>query len=116
MKQGCRVLFNGFDATLPRWFDRCPMGDFGQVDSGTCPAQGWARSALAKQARRAEWHSVGAAHGSALVGSARRVSSLSNVSSPISAVGTFRGDERDSGSAGIGFEGARRTGYTRGVY
>src|SRR5579863_4362561 len=46
----------------------------------------WSRSALARCASRDEWHSLGFAHRRSLARSARPLSALSDLSSPLSAV------------------------------
>ena len=70
---------------------RRPMGDPRAAVAETSPASRSARTAVARSARRAEWHSVDPSHGRAVAGPAGSVSVVSDLSSPIPTVGGQRG-------------------------
>src|SRR5579864_4596334 len=74
------------------------------------------RSALARCAIGAEWHSLDFAHWCSLARSARPLSSLSNLPSPFSAVAARRHSDWTVARAGRRSAGARQTGSVGNLY
>ena len=92
------------------------MGHSRAAPAEAASASRSARTAVARSARRAEWHPLDPPHGRAVEGSARSVSVLSDLSSPLSSVGRPRHAAAGAEGPRRGSPRARRTGSQRGLH
>src|SRR5260370_7582619 len=99
----------GLGLKLPHGPHRRPMGGFAAFPSPETSSE--ARATLARCPRRVQRDSVGAAHRRSLARSARPLSALSNLPSPLPAVAARRDVDPVVARAGRGPAGARQTGF-----
>lgn len=75
----------------PRYtLDRCPMAASGPADSAAAPSARWPRAPVAGGPRGPRWEPLGAADWGPRAGSARPLSAVPTLPSPLSTVGTSR--------------------------
>src|SRR5215203_3013643 len=84
------------------------------AEASLAPRPAWA--AMARPARRAEWHPVDPAHGCAVEGSPRSIPVLSNLSSTLSTLGPTRHAAAGPQGARDGSPRPRRVGSQRGLH
>src|SRR2546422_397988 len=102
-------LSNGRDLTDARWVVLDPL-----IPEPLRPRTG--EASLEGPTCCPEWDSMGAADGCSLGRPAGPVSILPNLPSPVSAMGSLRSGERDSGSSCPRPQRPRRLGYPGSLY